>query len=102
MSRYFARLLISLITVLALTEVNVQAAGGGYLYALRDVYGGPNQIFGFQVNELTGALTALAGFPVGTGGNGSRLTVSEQLVYDPANIRLYVLNDGSDTIGAYA
>ena len=66
MSRNLARILILLVTMLVMTDVNLQAAGGGYLYALRDVAGGTNQIFGFQVNELSGALTALSGFPVST------------------------------------
>ena len=102
MSRHFVRILISFVALLALTEVNVQAAGSGYLYALRNVSGGPNQIFGFQVNELTGALTALPGFPMSTGGNGSGVTDSEHLAYDPANSRLYAVNLGSHTISAYS
>jgi 6-phosphogluconolactonase len=102
MSRNLFRFLISLVTLLALAGGNVQAAGGGYLYALRDVNGGPNQIFGFQVNEVTSALTALPGFPVDTGGNGTVITASEQLVYDPANLRLFALNEGSNTVSAYS
>ena len=102
MSRHLVRILISFVALLALTEVNVQAAGSGYLYALVNVSGGPNQIFGFQVNELTGALTVLPGFPVGTGGNGSGVTDSEHLAYDPANSRLYAVNLGSHTISAYS
>jgi 6-phosphogluconolactonase (cycloisomerase 2 family) len=82
--------------------VSVQAAGGGFLYALVDVNGSPNQIYGYQVNELTGALTPLPGFPLNTGGNGSGSTLSEQMAYDAANSRLYVLNDGSDTLSAYS
>jgi 6-phosphogluconolactonase (cycloisomerase 2 family) len=83
-------------------DVSVQAAGGGYVYALLEVNGGANQIYGFQVNELTGELTALSGFPVATGGNGSDRLVSELMVYDAANARLYVINDGSNTVSAYS
>lgn len=83
-------------------DVSVQATGGGFLYALVDVSGGPNRIYGYQVNELTGALTALSGFPVNTGGNGAGFTVSEQMAYDAANARLYVINAGSNTISAYS
>jgi len=69
----------------------------GYLYVLRDVHDGENQIYGFRVSEDTGELAALSGFPVGTGGNGSGLFVAEQMAYDAANGRLYVINDGSNT-----
>ena len=98
--RFGSLLIFSLL--LALAGGNVQAAGGGYLYALRNVSGGPNQISGFQVNEVTGALTALAGFPVATGGNGSATAASEQLAYDSANSRLYALNEGSNTISVFS
>jgi 6-phosphogluconolactonase len=101
MTRHLARILIAFFVLLLPAAVNVQAAGSGYLYVLRNVSGGPNQIYGFQVNELTGALSALGGFPVDTGGTGSAGTVSEQMVYDPANRRLFVLNGGSFTIIAY-
>ena len=101
MSRNLVRILISLVTLLALAGGNVQAAGNGYLYALRNVPGAPNQIFGFQVNEVTGALTALPGFPIDTGGNGAPITASEHLAYDPANARLFALNEGSKTISAF-
>lgn len=83
-------------------DVSVQAAGGGYVYALLDVGGGANQIYGFQVNELTGALTALSGFPVSTGSNGTGNFISERMAFDAANSRLYVINDGSDTASAFA
>ena len=102
MFQNLARTLILLVTLLVLTTVNVQAAGNGYLYALRNVPGGPNQIFGFQVNEVTGVLTALPGFPVDTGGNGSANTASEQLVYDPAKVRLFALNEESNTISVFS
>ncbi len=74
----------------------------GYLYALRDVDGGGNLIYGFEADALTGALTALPGFPVTTGGLGSSGTVSELMAFDATNSRLFVVNNGSDTISAYA
>ena len=46
--------------------------GSGFVYALADRPAAENQIYGFSVNELTGALTPLSGFPLGTGGNGNR------------------------------
>jgi 6-phosphogluconolactonase len=71
----------------------------GYVYALDQVSGGANQIYGFRLDPLTGALTALAGFPVPSGGTGGSSTVSEQMVY--ASGRLYVVNGGSNTLSAF-
>jgi len=81
--------------------VFVPPATGGFVYALDQVNGGTSKIFGFSVNTATGVLTALPGFPVnaGTGGAGS---FSENLAYDRLNGRLYVLNEGSATISAFA
>jgi 6-phosphogluconolactonase (cycloisomerase 2 family) len=88
--------------VMVLTNINAPSAGAGYLYALRNVTGGMNQIFGFQVNELNGTLTPLPGFPINAGGNGSSFSSSEQLSYDPTKRQLYAINDGSNTISAYS
>ena len=60
-----------------------------FVYALRQE-NGPNQIYGFQIHAITGGLTPLPGFPVGTGEMGSGVTFSRQLVY--ASGRVYVLN----------
>ena len=73
----------------------------GVLYVLNDSTGG-NQIYAFSVNETTGVLTPLAGFPLTTGGNGAGLSTSEQLAIDLVNERLYAINDGSDTVSAYS
>jgi 6-phosphogluconolactonase (cycloisomerase 2 family) len=75
--------------------------GSGFVYTLKDV-GTGNEIFGYSVNETTGALTALPGFPLGTGGNGTGSDAFQRIAYDPANARLYALNDGSNTISAYS
>ncbi|WP_298820176.1 beta-propeller fold lactonase family protein [uncultured Chloroflexus sp.] len=75
---------------------------GGFLYALRDVDGGANEIYGFRVNEATGALTELPGFPVSTGGNGSPVGITSRIAYDASNGRLYALNNGSNTVSAYS
>ncbi|MBI5584582.1 MAG: beta-propeller fold lactonase family protein [Deltaproteobacteria bacterium] len=101
MSRPLFRILISFFVLITVSAVNVYAAGNGFLYALRNVNGGANQIFGFRVNEITGELAALNGFPVDTGGLGSNLSVSEHLAYDQINGRLYALNEGSTSISAY-
>ena len=76
-------------------------AHAGYLYLLNDDPAG-SRIYGFQVNESTGALTALTGFPLATGGLGVNALVSERMIADRANNRLYVINDGSNTVSAYS
>src|SRR5262249_60741659 len=86
-----------LLIALLLTVISAgQALAGsaGFVYALREVSGGANQIYGFRLDASSGALTPLPGFPVASGGNGSDVTVSEQLAYDATNSRLYVVNDG--------
>jgi hypothetical protein len=75
---------------------------GGFLYVLHPVNGGNNQIFGYGVNETTGVLTALNGFPLNTGGTGSPFFFQEILRADSVNQRLYAINDGSDTVSAFA
>jgi hypothetical protein len=75
---------------------------GGFLYALSEQNGSSNQIYAFSVNETTGALTALNGFPLLTGGNGTNTGHIEELAIDTTNQRLYAINDGSDTASAYA
>jgi 6-phosphogluconolactonase (cycloisomerase 2 family) len=71
------------------------------LYVLNDSPSG-NRIYGFAVNEVTGALSSLPGFPISTGGAGDGFALSEQLTIDRANHRLYAINNGSDTISAYS
>ncbi len=78
------------------------APAPGFLYVLSDVNGASNQIYGYSVDEATGALTALAGFPVATGSNGIGQTNTEQLALDAANRRLYAINRGGGTVSAYA
>jgi 6-phosphogluconolactonase (cycloisomerase 2 family) len=73
----------------------------GFLYVLNERTGS-NQIYGYAVNETTGVLTLLSGFPISTGGSGLDRTPTEMLTIDRANQRLYAINDGSDTVSAYA
>jgi hypothetical protein len=75
---------------------------GGFLYLLQEVNGGNNQIFGYGVNETTGVLTALSGFPLNTGGTGAVFNPRESLRADPVNQRLYAINDGSNTVSGFA
>lgn len=79
----------------------VISAQAGYLYALNDNRMG-NNIYGYSVNEATGALDPLAGFPVATGGSGSDGTNSELLTIDRMTNRLYIINRGSSTVSAYS
>lgn len=76
-------------------------ASTGYLYVVNDSSAG-NQIYGFSVNETTGALTALVGFPVATGAMGCDCAPTELTTLDRVNNRLYVINDGSETVSAYS
>jgi 6-phosphogluconolactonase len=71
----------------------------GFFYTLTQVDSGPNQIYGFRINPNHGGLTALPGFPIATGGTGTFAIAAEQMAY--ANGRLYVINDGSDTLSAF-
>ena len=89
------------LSVLALPAANVQAASTGFLYALNDNAAG-NHVYGFAVNEGTGALTAIPGFPIATGGNGDGFTPSERVAIDRLNGRLYVVNSSSHTVSAFS
>lgn len=73
----------------------------GFLYVLNDTNAGSN-VYGFSVNESTGALTLLPGFPVAAGLGGNNSIVSERMTVDGANRRLYVLNDTSETVSAWS
>lgn len=77
------------------------SVNAGYIYVVNDNAAG-NTIYGFSVNENTGELTALPGFPVTTGFNGGGSTNLEMLAIDKLNKRLYVINRGSNNISAYA
>ena len=74
----------------------------GFLYVLNQQNATPNQIHGFSVNEATGALTLLTGFPMSSGGNGVASSGSHQLTVDRVNRRLYAINDGSNTVSAFS
>ncbi len=95
------RILSFVLSLLLLCVATATPAQAGFLYVMRADAAG-NQIYGFSVDEATGALTALASFPVTTGGTGNDGTDSEQLTIDRANNRLYASNRGSQTISAYS
>jgi 6-phosphogluconolactonase (cycloisomerase 2 family) len=79
--------------------VNIHA---GFLYVINQQNAAANQIYGFSVNESSGALSLLAGFPISSGGTGINSTGSRQITIDRANRRLYVINDGSNTVSAFS
>ncbi len=82
-----------------LTATETRAAS--YLYALNDNASG-NQIYGFSVDETTGGLFSLPGFPVNTGYLGGGSTNPEMIAIDRVNKRLYALNRGSNNISVYS
>jgi 6-phosphogluconolactonase len=63
---------------------------GAYLYVTRGA-----SIVGYGIYEPTGALTALAGFPVSAGANAYSITI------DPTNQFLYVTNDGAANVSGF-
>jgi 6-phosphogluconolactonase (cycloisomerase 2 family) len=79
------------------TACAAPAAPTGFLYALINNNASANQIYGFSVNESTGALSLLPGFPVASGANGNAQFPNEQLTIDTTNQRLYALNYGSSS-----
>ncbi|HEX9366852.1 MAG TPA: beta-propeller fold lactonase family protein [Vicinamibacterales bacterium] len=72
------------------------SAAGGFVYALNQVDGGPNQIYGFRVNPDVGVLTLLPGFPVASGGLGGPGSFSEHVAF--RNGLLFVVNEGSASL----
>ena len=92
---------IGIDTMLVTSSVTCPSVTNEFIYTLNDRTSG-NNIYGYRSDSSTGDLTALAGFPVATGGNGSGLANSRQITIDSANRRLYVINDGSDTVSAYS
>jgi 6-phosphogluconolactonase (cycloisomerase 2 family) len=78
-----------------------ETKAASFLYAINDNTAG-NQIYGFSVNEATGALTVLPNFPVATGFNGGGFTSLEMIAIDRVNKRLYAINRGSNNISAYS
>ena len=91
----------ALLTLFALLLLLPQYTNAGFLYLLNDDSTG-NRIYGFSVNESSGALTALNGFPVSAAVGGINNIVSERMTVDAANARLYVVNEGSDSVSAYS
>ncbi len=98
----FVRRLVTLMASLAFVLLSARgaSAAGGFVYALDQVNGGSNQIFGFRVNPATGALTLLAGFPVASGGLGGAGSFSEHITYKGG--LLYIVNEGSASLSVFS
>lgn len=92
------------LVVCLLISTGIAQGQGTFLYALNNDQPG-NRIYGFSVNETTGALTPIPGVsPLATGGTGAASIwfISEAITIDAARNRLYAVNIGSKTISAYA
>jgi 6-phosphogluconolactonase (cycloisomerase 2 family) len=74
---------------------------GGFFYTLSNNAGAANYIYGYRLDQSTGALSLLNGFPVASGGNGDSYFYYLRLAYDALNRRLYALNGGSNTLSAF-
>jgi 6-phosphogluconolactonase len=99
--RFLGTFSVSCVCILCILLGSVVSANAGFLYVLNDTNAGSN-VYGFQVNESTGALTPLPGFPVAAALGGNNSIVSERMVVDAVNKRLYVVNDTSDSISAWS
>ena len=97
--KLFKFLIMTAFALVILTTAEIKAAS--FLYAINDLSTG-NKIFGFSVDETTGSLTALPGFPISTGFNGAGSTNLEMITIDKLNRRLYAINRGSNNISAYS
>ena len=97
--KLFRFLILTALALVIFTGTEIRAAS--FLYAINDRSTG-NQIFGFSVDETTGSLTALPGFPISTGFNGAGATNLEMITIDKLNKRLYAINRGSNNISAYS
>lgn len=100
--RLIPNFLTKLLPAVMLVLIAAVASNAGWLYALADEANG-NDIYGFAVNESTGEITALPGFPVATGGAGNDVAlICHRLVVDAANNRLYAVNNASGSISAFS
>ena len=99
--RCSGRALVSLLGLIIAFAAGTAETRAGWLYVLNDNPTG-SQIYGYRVNETTGELTALAGFPVAAGGNGGDALVCERMALDALNRRLYVALDGADALAAFS
>ena len=92
----------SLFAALALVVFAASGASAGpaFVYALNQVNGGPNLIYGFRINPSTGALTPISGSPFSSGGTGGAGAFSEHVAYVKG--RLFVVNQGSSSLSVLA
>lgn len=95
----FSAPILCLFLFFFLTVTSVAKAD--FVYTLVDATGG-NMLYGFSVDNTTGELTILNGFPIATGFNGGSNTNLEHVAFDPVNKFLYVANRGSSNISVYS
>lgn len=95
------RMVVISVALFFVAGIATGTANAGWLYVFNDDPAG-SRIYGFQTNFSTGELTPIDGFPIATGGLGGNALVCERMAIDPLNHRLYVINDGSDTVSAYS
>lgn len=74
---------------------------GGFVYTLQNNASAPNMIYGYRLDQATGALSLLHGFPIETGGDGDYSGRHQGLAFDARNRRLYALNGGSYSLSAF-
>jgi 6-phosphogluconolactonase (cycloisomerase 2 family) len=80
--------------LLLLVSFTASTAKAGYLYVFNQGNGSQNKLYGFRVNESTGELTLIPGFPISTGlGTGGY--PSRWMTLDPINKRLFTIENGT-------
>lgn len=82
--------------------VAFSTANAGFLYVLNGQGSTGAWAYGFHADPETGVLTPLAGSPVAAGSTGTPFFLNESMAVDSRNRRLYVLNDGPNTLSVYA
>jgi 6-phosphogluconolactonase (cycloisomerase 2 family) len=99
-SRWLVTVFLAILLAAWSAEPAAAATPPSFVYALRQVDGGANQIYGFRLDPVSGALTALSGFPVATGGTGDDIDLIGHVTYTGG--RLFVINQGSNSLSVFA
>src|SRR5438552_978221 len=76
------------------------SASPGFVYALRQVNGAANQVYGFNLDSNSGALTLLPGFPISSGGIGGAGSFSEHMAYKGG--LLFVVNEAGSSLSVFS
>jgi hypothetical protein len=86
------------LAIVLTTAHAASAAAGGFVYAVDQVNGGSNQIYGFRLSSV-GTLTLLPGFPVASGGIGGAGSFRST---SPKGGLLYIVNEGSASLSVFS